>query len=160
MLLDWWRAGPHWETPTAEVDLRPGGRYRLAMTDTDKGETHVVVGEYKEIQPPERLVYTWSWESNTDEMKGSDNSLVTVEFAEADGGTEVSLTHSGFASDEIRDLHDTRLGSGARQPRAGARGQLVATLALPPGGPPRRQRETLGATAGLLPRCRGPRPWW
>jgi uncharacterized protein YndB with AHSA1/START domain len=105
VLLDWWRAGPHWETPQAEVDLRPGGRYRLAMTDTDKGETHVVVGEYKEIQPPERLVYTWTWESNTDEMKGSDNSLVTVEFAEADGGTEVSLTHSGFSDEEIRDLH-------------------------------------------------------
>jgi len=105
VLLEWWRAGPHWETPVAEVDLRPGGRYRLAMTDTDKGETHVVVGEYKEIQPPERLVYTWTWESNTDEMKGSDNSLVTVEFAEADGGTEVSLTHSGFSGEEIRDLH-------------------------------------------------------
>ena len=84
---------PHWETPTAEVDLRPGGRYRLAMTDTDKNETHVVVGEYKEIQPPERLVYTWAWESKTDEMSGSEDTLVTVEFAEADGGTEVSLTH-------------------------------------------------------------------
>jgi uncharacterized protein YndB with AHSA1/START domain len=105
VLLDWWRAGPHWETPVAEVDLRPGGRYRLAMTDTDKQETHVVVGEYKEIQPPERLVYTWTWESNTDEMKGSDNSLVTVEFEEADGGTQVSLTHSGFSDAEIRDLH-------------------------------------------------------
>ena len=105
VLRDWWRAGPHWETPVAQVDLRPGGRYRLAMTDTDKGETHVVVGEYKEIQPPERLVYTWTWESNTDEMKGSDNSIVTVEFAVADGGTEVSLTHTGFAGDEIRDLH-------------------------------------------------------
>lgn len=105
VLKDWWRAGPHWETPVAEVDLRPGGRYRLAMTDTDKGETHVVVGEYREIQPPERLVYTWSWESNSDEMKGSEDSVVTVEFAEADGGTEVSLTHTGFATDEIRDLH-------------------------------------------------------
>jgi uncharacterized protein YndB with AHSA1/START domain len=105
VLLDWWRAGPHWETPVAEVDLRLGGRYRLAMTDTDKGETHVVVGEYKEIQPPERLVYTWTWESNADEMKGSDNSLVTVEFEEADGGTQVSLTHSGFSGEEIRDLH-------------------------------------------------------
>jgi uncharacterized protein YndB with AHSA1/START domain len=105
VLKDWWRAGPHWETPTAEVDLRPGGRYRLAMTDTDKGETHVVVGEYREIQPPERLVYTWSWESNSDAMAGSDDSVVTVEFAEADGGTEVTLTHTGFADDNIRDLH-------------------------------------------------------
>jgi uncharacterized protein YndB with AHSA1/START domain len=125
VLLDWWRAGPHWETPTAEVDLRPGGRYRLAMTDTDKNETHVVVGEYREIQPPERLVYTWSWESKTDEMSGSENTLVTVEFAEADGGTEVSLTHRGFAGEEIRDLHthgwDAVLASLERQLSPGGR---------------------------------------
>jgi uncharacterized protein YndB with AHSA1/START domain len=75
------------------------------MTDTTKGETHTVVGEYREIQPPERLVYTWSWESNPDEMAGSMGTLVTVEFRDDGGATEVLLTHSGFANEEIRDLH-------------------------------------------------------
>ena len=104
VLREWWRAGPDWETPAAEVDLRPGGSYRLSMRNPE-GETHTVVGEYKEIQPPERLVYTWSWESNTDEMAGSMGSLVTVEFKEDDGATEVSLTHSGFADENISDMH-------------------------------------------------------
>lgn len=105
VLRQWWRAGPDWETPEAEVDLRPGGKYRLSMTDTSKGETHTVVGEYKEVQPPERLVYTWSWESNPAEMEGSMGSLVTVEFADEGGATEVSLTHTGFSDEGIRDLH-------------------------------------------------------
>jgi uncharacterized protein YndB with AHSA1/START domain len=105
VLREWWRAGPDWETPAAEVDLRPGGSYRLSMRDTEKGETHTVFGEYKEVQPPERLVYTWSWESNPAEMAGSAGSLVTVEFKVDGTGTEVTLTHSGFADENIRDMH-------------------------------------------------------
>jgi uncharacterized protein YndB with AHSA1/START domain len=105
VLKDWWHAGPDWTTPEAEVDLRPGGAYRLAMRDPESGQTHTVVGEYREVQPPERLVYTWTWESNPTEMQGSAGSVVTVEFTDDGGATEVSLTHSGFANEEIRDLH-------------------------------------------------------
>jgi uncharacterized protein YndB with AHSA1/START domain len=105
VLKDWWHAGPEWDTPEAEVDLRPGGSYRLAMRDPDSGQTHTLVGEYREVQPPERLVYTWTWESNPEEMRGSEGSLVTVEFVEDGDATNVEITHSGFASEEIRDLH-------------------------------------------------------
>jgi uncharacterized protein YndB with AHSA1/START domain len=105
VIREWWRAGPDWETPEAEVDLRPGGSYRWSMRDTTKDETHTVVGEYKEVRPPERLVYTWSWESNPEEMAGSMATLVTVEFSEDGEGTQVELTHSGFANEQIRDLH-------------------------------------------------------
>jgi uncharacterized protein YndB with AHSA1/START domain len=105
VLKDWWHAGPDWDTPEAEVDLRPGGSYRLAMRDPASGQTHTLVGEYREVQPPERLVYTWTWESNPEEMRGSEGSLVTVEFVEDGDATNVEITHSGFASEEIRDLH-------------------------------------------------------
>jgi uncharacterized protein YndB with AHSA1/START domain len=105
VLKDWWHAGPDWDTPEAEVDLRPGGSYRLAMRDPGSGQTHTLVGEYREVQPPERLVYTWTWESNPEEMRGSEGSLVTVEFVEDGDATNVEITHSGFASEEIRDLH-------------------------------------------------------
>jgi len=105
VLKDWWHAGPEWETPVAEVDLRPGGSYRLAMRDPESGQTHTLVGEYREVQPPERLVYTWTWESNPAEMEGSAGSLVTVEFLDDGGATNVEITHSGFANEQIRDLH-------------------------------------------------------
>lgn len=105
VLKQWWAAQPNMDTPTAEVDAREGGRYRLAMRDTESGETHTLVGVYREIKRPERLVYTWSWESNAEAMRGSEDTLVEVEFVEDGDGTEVVVTHSGFAGAEIRDLH-------------------------------------------------------
>jgi uncharacterized protein YndB with AHSA1/START domain len=99
-------SGETWDTPTAEVDLRPGGRYRLSMRDTDTGAVHTIVGEYREIRRPERLAYTWTWESNPEEMKGSEESLVEVDFVEDGDETEVVLTHSGFANAEIRAMHE------------------------------------------------------
>jgi uncharacterized protein YndB with AHSA1/START domain len=106
VLREWWAAQPKWEGAGAEVDLRPGGRYRLSMKDTEQGAVHTVGGEYKEINPPERLSFTWSWEGNPEEMTGSDATLVVVEFREDGDGTEVVLTHSGFANEEIRAMHE------------------------------------------------------
>ncbi|MGH3133267.1 MAG: SRPBCC family protein [Gaiellaceae bacterium] len=105
VLQRWWAAAPTWETPLAEVDLREGGRYRLSMR-TDEGKVHTVGGEYREISPPERLSYTWAWEEGPDAaMSGSESSLVVVEFLEDGDGTLVKLTHSGFANEQIREVH-------------------------------------------------------
>lgn len=105
VLKQWWAAAPTMDTPIAEVDARVGGHYRLAMRDTTNGETHTLVGEYREIRRPERLVYTWTWETNAEAMHGSEETLVEVDFVEDGDGTEVVVTHSGFAGPEIRDLH-------------------------------------------------------
>jgi uncharacterized protein YndB with AHSA1/START domain len=105
VLKRWWAAAPTWETPLAEVDAREGGSYRLSMR-TDTGEVHTVRGEYKEVSPPERLAYTWSWEEGPEPaMAGSESSLVVVEFVEDGDGTLVKLTHSGFAGEQIREVH-------------------------------------------------------
>jgi uncharacterized protein YndB with AHSA1/START domain len=103
VLRRWWAAGADWETPAADVDLREGGRYRLSMRNPASDETHVVVGEYREIQRPGRLVYTWSWEGPSPE---ADETVVTVEFHDRDGATDVVLVHEGFSSDQSRDAHD------------------------------------------------------
>jgi len=105
VLREWWAAQPTWDTPTAEVDLREGGGYRLAMRNPESGEVHTLVGEYREIRPPERLVYTWTWDTNADAMRGSENSLVEVDFLQEGDATRVVVTHSGFASEHLRDLH-------------------------------------------------------
>ena len=105
VLRRWWAAAPGWETPSAEVDLREGGRYRLSMKDPERGDEHTVGGKYREVSPPTRLVHTWSWEGDPEEMAGSADSVVTVEFHERDGTTNVVVTHEGFASDQIRDMH-------------------------------------------------------
>ena len=105
VLREWWAADRDWEGAEAEVDLRPGGRYRLGMRDTTTGAVHVVTGEYTEIDPPARLAYTWTWEGEPEVMRGSERSLVVVEFLPDGDGTLVLVTHSGFADERIRDMH-------------------------------------------------------
>jgi len=105
VLRQWWAAGATWDTPLAEVDAREGGSYRLSMR-TDEGEVHTVFGTYREVRRPERLSYTWTWEEGPGPaMAGSENSLVVVEFVEDGDGTLVKLSHAGFATEELRDLH-------------------------------------------------------
>ncbi|MDQ4030697.1 MAG: SRPBCC domain-containing protein [Actinomycetota bacterium] len=105
LLRCWWAALAGWQTALAEVDLRPGGRYRLTMHDPATGAEYTVTGEYVDVVPPERLAYTWTWEGDAEIMRGSEGTLVTVDFAEAGEGTEVVLRHGRFAGDGIRDLH-------------------------------------------------------
>jgi uncharacterized protein YndB with AHSA1/START domain len=100
VLRRWWAAAPEWDCSRAEVDLRPGGSYRLSMNDPGSGETHTVGGAYSAVQRPERLVYTWAWEGQDTE------SVVTVDFTERDGRTTVVVTHSALAGDEDRGNHE------------------------------------------------------
>jgi uncharacterized protein YndB with AHSA1/START domain len=105
VLRRWWAAAPTWECPVAQADVRVGGSYRLTMRDPESGEEHTVGGEYVEVEPPERLVYTWTWESN-DEDSPSAGSIVTVEFRDDDAErTTVVLTHDGIAEQGSRDNH-------------------------------------------------------
>jgi glutathione S-transferase len=85
----------------AEVDLRVGGRYRILMKGSDGG-VFTAVGEYREIEKPNRLSYTWKWEE-----PGNDyyDTLVTVEFHDRDGATEVILIHELFPDAEIAGKH-------------------------------------------------------
>jgi uncharacterized protein YndB with AHSA1/START domain len=105
LLRRWWAAAPGWRGADAEVDLRPGGRYRLAMEDPEAGAVHAVGGEFLEVDPPRRLVYSWTWEGDPPEMEGSAGSEVTVEFHPTDGGTLLVLVHRGLASDVITERH-------------------------------------------------------
>ena len=99
-LKQWW--GPEGVTaPVVEIDLRTGGRYRTCMR-TPEGDRWVG-GEYTEVTPPERLVFTWAWEG--DYTADSSETLVTVEFRDLGDVTEVALTHERFGSAESRDHH-------------------------------------------------------
>lgn len=94
LLAKWW--GPKAE---AEVDLRVGGRFRLAMTFGS--EPMAAVGTYLEILPQQRLVFTFNWEGSPAE----EETRVTVEFRPVAGGTEVVVTHDGFATQPLAENH-------------------------------------------------------
>jgi uncharacterized protein YndB with AHSA1/START domain len=101
MLKQWFRAAPNYTTPIAEVDLRVGGRYRFGMKPPESEQVLVATGVYRLIQPPEKLVFTWTWEG-----AGAPETLVTVEFRQKGRQTEITLTHKNFQDPAERDQHN------------------------------------------------------
>jgi uncharacterized protein YndB with AHSA1/START domain len=107
-IQQWMRPEPGMLVPLARMDLRVGGKFRIQMKKPD-GEFFTAAGEFREVKPPERLVYTWAWEkdgSGTEfgEVAGLP-TLMTLEFLPHGQQTELVLTHSRFASVESRDNH-------------------------------------------------------
>jgi len=104
LLRRWWAAEPGWTTPEATVDLRPGGAYRLSMQGTD-GIVRTVIGEYLEVEPPRRLVYTWRWESPGYRAPDGGVTVVSVDFVAEGAGTRVVLEQRDHESEAARDSH-------------------------------------------------------
>lgn len=100
-LESWFAPDREFVTKVPILELRPGGRYRVEMTKG--GATHVAVGRYQEIRPPEKLVFTWKWE--TDPERGTEDTIVTVEFLDRGQSTEVVLNHEKFPNAAARDDH-------------------------------------------------------
>lgn len=98
MLAKFMAPGPGMSVPKAETDPKIGGRFDIVMKAGDKEIPHW--GFYKEITPHERLVFTWESPFSVE------GSTVTVTFTDQPEGTEVSLTHVRFPSEESRDNHD------------------------------------------------------
>jgi uncharacterized protein YndB with AHSA1/START domain len=95
-----WHAPVSHTTPLVEMDLRVGGKYRITMRAPD-GAEHSAVGVYREIDPPKKLVFTWSWEGGD-----MNDTLVTIEFLERGSATELVLTHELFPNDTVRANHE------------------------------------------------------
>jgi uncharacterized protein YndB with AHSA1/START domain len=84
------------------ADVRVGGKYRWDFTNSE-GEKMSVYGEYRELEPGRKVVFTWQWDD--DEAWENQTSIVTVELDDREGGTELRLTHRQLPSEESRDRH-------------------------------------------------------
>jgi uncharacterized protein YndB with AHSA1/START domain len=78
-----------WKGTEARVSAAPGGEFSVAVTPRDRA-----VGEYVEVDPPRRVVFTWGWEG--DEQLPPGSSTVEIELIPDGDGTIVQLTHSGL----------------------------------------------------------------
>ena len=98
VLRRWLHANPDWDTPVAEVDLRVGGAVRIVMRDPESGAEYGAGGEYRVIDPPRRLVFTWVWDHHPSNVQ-----LIELEFSEHDGRTTVAMINSAIPTDEVRE---------------------------------------------------------
>ena len=94
---EWWgRLGEGYSVPVCEIDLRVGGAWRF-VNRHPKGEV-AFYGEYREIAPPSRLVFTEIFEQFPDTV-----SVVTTEFTDEDGKTRMTATVR-YPSLDVRNM--------------------------------------------------------
>lgn len=86
-----------WMGKKVEFDLRPGGLYRVEVLSGN-----VSRGQFVEIDPPRRLVYTFGWEPEGDAPFGMDpgSSRVEVDLTPVGDGTHIRFVHSGLPTQE------------------------------------------------------------
>lgn len=96
----WW--GPaDVHCSAAEIDLRVGGQYRIANQLPD-GRVLWILGEFEEISPPHKLVYTWRLDPPGAERR----ERVTVRFEPRGQDTEVIIVHERIVDHVSRAMHE------------------------------------------------------
>jgi uncharacterized protein YndB with AHSA1/START domain len=89
-----------WMGEAASLDPRPGGEYRVEVV-----AGQVAVGEFIEVDPPHRLVWTWGWTEESQSRVAPGSTRIEVEL-EADGdGTLLRFTHGGLPDADATGTH-------------------------------------------------------
>ena len=100
--LKQWFGPENVQTHDFIAEVRVGGKFRWDLTSSE-GERMAVGGEYHELRPGRKIVFTWQWED--DEAWENNVSIVTVELTDRDDGTELRLTHERLPNEASRDGH-------------------------------------------------------
>jgi uncharacterized protein YndB with AHSA1/START domain len=88
-----------WKGRTARLEPTPGGTYRVEINNRA-----VASGEYVELDPPRRVVFTWGWEGGSPVPPGA--STVEVELTPDGDGTLLRLTHRDLPDEEVEQHAD------------------------------------------------------
>ena len=101
LLTQWW--GPKgFSTPSIELDLRVGGGYRIAMQPPD-GDGFFLSGEFREVDPASRLVYTFRWEPpDPDDQE----TVVAFSLRDLDESTALTVDQGPFVTERRRAIHE------------------------------------------------------
>jgi len=94
-----------------KLEFKAGGAYQIRLTPTGESEAgchgdstkdSVCVGKFVEINKPNRIVMTFTWIENVEDMG---ETLLTIDFKPTRDGTELVLTHEKLPSEELREAH-------------------------------------------------------
>jgi uncharacterized protein YndB with AHSA1/START domain len=100
-LAKWW--GPAgFTSPSLELEVRKGGRYRITMQPPE-GQAFHLRGEFQEIDRPRRLVYTFVWE---EPHPDDQDTVVTLSFLDDGEGTKAVLDQGPFRTEARHALHE------------------------------------------------------
>jgi len=97
-----WMGPPGVAARDVQIDLRTGGRYSLVM-DGEDGGVYPLSGEYKRIDSPKRLVFTFVWAFG--ELEGVE-MLVSLDFMAERGGTKMQLVQEHIPTESARGHHE------------------------------------------------------
>ncbi len=99
-LAKWW--GPAgFTTPSLDFQVRVGKRYKIAMRPP-QGDCFYLTGQFRAVDPPARLAYTFVWEDpDSDDLE----TLVDLSFRDLGESTEVALRQGPFKTEARRSVH-------------------------------------------------------
>jgi len=91
-----------WMGIDVSFDVRPGGPYRIEVIPG-----HIARGEFVELDPPHRLVYTWGWEPSPGEPRSvpPGGSTIEVELEPTAIGTRLRFVHRDLPTPEAANSH-------------------------------------------------------
>ena len=95
----WMRGREDMQESEAELDVRPGGTFRITMKGKDRNYVHT--GQYRVVEPPSRLVFTWISEATHEQ-----ETIVTLELKPRGTECELTLTHEKLPDKEAASGHN------------------------------------------------------
>ena|SRR4028119_1093431 len=105
-LKRWWHPGDN-QLVSVEADIREGGTVYYQFQADGGDNTFIISGAYKEVAPPDRLVYTWNWQLPNQPV-GDGEHLLTVQFSDEGEGSRIAVTQENFGTEEA--IHPHRKG--------------------------------------------------
>lgn len=102
-LKQWWRPMNN-QLKEVQNELQPGGAIKYVFQTEEGKEAFQITGNYKEVQPAQKLVYTWNWQLQTDAVSDSE-FLLTIEFGPQGSGSRLSVTQENFQHEENIQPH-------------------------------------------------------
>jgi uncharacterized protein YndB with AHSA1/START domain len=94
------RKAERWMGISALLDPRPGGEYRVEVVSGN-----VALGEFVEVDPPHRLVWTWGWTDQSVSPVAPGSSRIEVELVPEGDGTLLRFAHTGLPDDDAVARH-------------------------------------------------------
>ncbi len=99
-----WSWGEEYDTVAIALDCRPGGAWRQQIRSRKTGENFFFDGVFETVEPQRRLVHTFHFRSDRGKDEGT--SLVEIVFADQDGRTEVTITHSRLSDEQKKETQE------------------------------------------------------